>query len=52
MTTEILRNFLLDGKTRRHSVEDGDPDCESEQYWYMDVAKDVATVVFDEVHYL
>lgn len=44
MTTEILRNFLLDGKTRKHSTQD--------EYLYMDVAKDVAVVVFDEVHYL
>lgn len=51
MTTEILRNFLLDGKTRKHSPSSTSSD-DSEQYWYMDVAKDVATVVFDEVHYL
>jgi len=48
MTTEILRNFLLDGRTRRHDVDESD----SERYWTMDVAETVAAVVFDEVHYL
>jgi superfamily II RNA helicase len=56
MTTEILRNFLLDGRTRKHKVEtieeDSDENEESTQYWTMDVAADVAAVVFDEVHYL
>lgn len=51
MTTEILRNFLLDGRTRRHESEESD-DEEEEQYWYLDVCESVAAVVFDEVHYL
>lgn len=46
MTTEILRNFLVDGRTRKHDTADGDA------YWTMDVSADVAMVVFDEVHYL
>lgn len=46
MTTEILRNFLVDGRTRKH--EPG----EDSEYWTMDVASDVAMVVFDEVHYI
>jgi superfamily II RNA helicase len=30
MTTEILRNFLLDGRTRRHDTEPQDSDSDSE----------------------
>jgi len=53
MTTEILRNFLLDGRTRRHDVDtDSGADTDSDRYWTMDVAETVAAVVFDEVHYL
>ena len=55
MTTEILRNFLIDGRTRRHtdsseSVEDEDED--DTMYWSMDVSDSVSAVVFDEVHYI
>ena len=56
MTTEILRNFLQDGKTRRHievKSETSDSEDEDEtQYWYLDVKETVSAVVFDEVHYL
>lgn len=51
MTTEILRNFLLDGCTRRHD-SDATDDTGDGSYWYLDVAESVASVVFDEVHYL
>ena len=58
MTTEILRNFILDGKTKKHGGYDTSTETTEEKpvsegdYWVMNVGEQVSSVVFDEVHYI